>query len=362
MKFIQVYFGLYLLLCVNVFAQIPQNPNTKDGKGQKQGKWTQFYDKQYKELPSSNIAFYYRISEYKDNQPIGITRYYFISNNKLHFEGKIVKETADETLFQGTCAWFYENGNKMREITFDNQGNPTAFKLFDRNGKELSQEVSLAIEQFFQANQLFNSKEYQKAMEIYDKVEPLLMQDILGEDYHYLVLNIAECALKLKLYGKAARFFDKSIPLTKKQFGELDPEYEYVLTKAIDAYLFSNNIPQFEYATNELKTLYEKTKGKTSKEYIATMNGEAFGYFYQQKYDKAINALKQLLPLQEQVTGKKHKDYVTLVKSITDCYKQLNDCKNALPYLKEAQKLYEELNLTQLNDYQSVKKRLQECQ
>lgn len=355
-----VGFLCFLNWCL--YAQIPKNPNLKDSKGLKQGKWTQFYDKLYQEVSSSKDAYYYRISEYKDDQPVGITRYYFIEKNQLHFEGNIIKETANKTQYQGLCTWFYENGNKMREINFDNQGEPTSFKLFDRKGNELSQEVAQALEQFFQANQLYNDKEYQKAMDIYNKIEPLLSQDVLGDDYHYLILNIAECALKLKLYGKAARYFDKSLPLAKNQFGELHPEYEYVLQKAADAYLLSNNISQFEFVINELKTFYVKTKGTNSKEYVAIINSEAFGYYYHQKYDKALNALKNLLPIQEQITGKKHKDYVTIVKSITDCYEQMNDCKSALPYLREAKALYEELNLTHLNDYQSVIKRLQKCQ
>lgn len=356
--------SIILLWNIALWGQnIPKSPNQKDAQNRKQGKWTLLYDANYELVNSEKDAVYYRIADFKNNQSIGKTQYYFVSNGKLHFEGEVLEE-ADKSVekLKGFCIWYYDNGNKMREIDFDDKGNMKTIVQYDRNGKLLSQEVLDAINQFVQANQLYNEKKYQEALKIYEEIKPLLNIDILGpQDYYYMISNIALCSKHLKLYGKAAKFFDESLQILEKHYGKEDSEYGFILEQAADAALLTNNISKYDFLMEELKKFYEKTKGKNSKEYVAILNSAAFSYYYKRDYEKAAKLMEEVIPLQEKITGKNHQDYAILIYNIACCYYELKNCSKAMPYLNESKQLFEKLNLQSSNNYKGAVQKIQNC-
>lgn len=98
---------------------VPQHPNQTDRAGKKQGKWTYLLDKNDEPTLNKDSARYYRVIEYKDNVPVGLTRDYYFPSGVLQFEGKLISERP--TLFDTLPApkFFYENGttNRMFEAT-----------------------------------------------------------------------------------------------------------------------------------------------------------------------------------------------------------------------------------------------------
>ncbi len=352
-----------LFYAVLLGQNIPQNPNQKDAQNRKQGKWTLLYDADYKNVISEKDAVYYRIAEFKDGKSIGKTRYYFISNGKLHFEGEVLEET-DKSVekLKGFCVWYYENGNKMREIDFDDKGNVKTIHQYDRNGKLYSQDVLDAINKFTQANQLYEQKNYQEALKLYEEAKPSLNVDILGgADYYYLISGIALCAKHLKTYGKAAKYFEEALQIAEKYYGKEHSEYGFVLEQLGDLALLTNNIVKYDFYIEELKKFYEKTKGKNSKEYIAILNSAAFSYYYKQDFEKAAKMMEEVMPLQEKLTGKNSQDYAILVYNIACCYYELKNCNKAMPFLNEAKKLFEGLNLQSSNNYKGAIQKIQNC-
>lgn len=342
---------------------IPQNPNLKDSQNRKQGKWTLFYNANYEYVTSIKDAVYFRISEFKDGKAIGKTQYFFVNTGKLHFEGEVLEESEQSvTKLKGFCVWYYDNGVKMREMDFDENGNMKTIKQYDRTGKPFSQETLEAIDQFVQANQLFEQKKYEEALKIYEAIKPLLNMDILGgADYYYLISGIALCSKHLKLYGKASKYFDESLTIAEKHYGTEHSEYGFILEQAAEVALLTNNIVKYDFLIEQLKKFYEKTKGKNSKEYIGILNSAAFSYYYKQDFEKAAKLMEEILPIQEQLSGKNHQDYAVLIYNIACCYYELKNCNKALPYLNEAKKLFENLNLQSSNNYKGATQKIQNC-
>lgn len=353
-----------ILWSVTLVGQnIPTNPNQKDAQNRKQGKWTLLYDASYQNVESPKDAFYYRIAEYKDDKPIGKTQYYFVSNGKMHFEGEVLEET-DKFVekLKGFCVWYYDNGNKMREIDFDDKGNIKNLKQYDRNGKLLPQEVHNAIDKLIQADQLFEQNKYEEALKLYDEVKPLLTIEILGTtDYYSLLVNAALAAKQIKMYGKANKYFTEALSIVEKYYGKESKQYAFVLEHSADLALLTNNIAQYDFLIEELKKYYEKTKGKNSKEYVAVLNDVAFSYYYKQDFEKAAKMMEEVMPLQEKLTGKNSQEYAILVYNIGDCYYELKNCNRAMPFLNEAKKIFESLNLQSSNNYKGTIQKIQNC-
>ncbi len=352
---------IYYFLSVSG-QNIPKNPNQKDNQNRKQGKWTLLYNLLFRETDDEKNAVYYRISEFKDDKAVGITQYFFISNNQLHFEGEILEEENGEVKkLKGRNKWYFENGAIMREAEFDRNGNLISQKEYDKNGKDITAQYNKADINANKAVELFNQKKYSEALVIFEEALQFFNLLNYGESYYHLLTYAAISARDAKMYGKASKYYEQAMELALKGFGPYHENYAFIVESASANFLFANNITRYDYCIEELKKYYEKTKGKNSKEYIGVLNSAAFSYYYKQEFAKAIKSIKEILPLQEQLTGKNHKDYVTLVYDIACCYYELKDCSNAIPYLQESKNLMEKLNLKTSKDYQGVLDKLNQC-
>jgi len=84
--------------------------------GYKAGKWTLFYDVDWKEVNSMDEATFYReiIFSEKGNLTDNLVIDYY-KNGKKQFEGKLTG--IDPDIINGSCIYYYENGNKESEGT-----------------------------------------------------------------------------------------------------------------------------------------------------------------------------------------------------------------------------------------------------
>ncbi|MEO6303300.1 MAG: trypsin-like peptidase domain-containing protein [Bacteroidia bacterium] len=102
-------------------------------KGQKPVN-TSFFDKNG-QLSSVQDAFYFR----ETTDTLDFYRSYYAIDTSLYFAGKIVsaRDSSDQkNKYSGLCIWYYKNGNKRNEYTYDNNGslNGTSTDYFE-NGK-----------------------------------------------------------------------------------------------------------------------------------------------------------------------------------------------------------------------------------
>ncbi|MEI9921307.1 MAG: CHAT domain-containing protein [Bacteroidota bacterium] len=81
--------SLFLLLnSLQIFAQeqtIPQHPNITDANGMRQGWWSIELDDDFMRPLTKNDVKFYRVIEFKDDKPVGVTKIYFPSG-VLHQE------------------------------------------------------------------------------------------------------------------------------------------------------------------------------------------------------------------------------------------------------------------------------------
>ncbi len=348
---------------LNVYGQnIPQNPNQIDSQNRKQGKWTLYYNEKDELLNNEKGATYYRIAEYKDNKPIGTTKFYYIKNHQLYFEGQVGDEIDGQIQsLKGLNKWYWDNGNLMRIMEFDNQGNLIKFKEYEQDGKEVPQEIIAAKQNYIQAIQKFNEKKYEEALKIYEDCKKYLNYENFKVDYFYLVYDAGRAAQNIKQFGKAFKYFEEAVLIAEKHFGDNHDSYFDALDKAAEAALLTNNIVRYDFYVDKIKSFVEKKYGKNSQEYIGVMNSAAFSYYYKQDYEKAAKTMVNILPLQEKLTGKNHKDYALLLYNIGTCYYELKKCQEALPYLQEAKKLMENLNMQSSKDYQGAVSKINNC-
>jgi S1-C subfamily serine protease len=84
---------------------------------------------------SENLANYYR----EETDSASFFKSYFVTNNKLAFQGKITSPSSDDenkNVYQGKCTWYYKNGTVRSIRTYNEQGEETGnSRYFHESGK-----------------------------------------------------------------------------------------------------------------------------------------------------------------------------------------------------------------------------------
>jgi len=87
-NYLKLFILLFVLVCSQLQAQdIPKNPNKTDKDGKRQGKWTIWYDKDWKIINDEKGVEFFRIITYKDDKPVGLVKDHYkngIDNQKHH--------------------------------------------------------------------------------------------------------------------------------------------------------------------------------------------------------------------------------------------------------------------------------------
>jgi antitoxin component YwqK of YwqJK toxin-antitoxin module len=155
MKMLNTLSAVFFLLLLNANAvlsqTIPQNPNKIDQNGLRQGKWTILYDKNWQPTKEERLVAYYRIIDYKDSKVQGKIKAYSIDSILL-WEGSFNSTNLDcasgceDCLCEGLIIFYYENGNKAQEISYQNGKKHGTARYYDQNSK-LAQEVEYENDQ-----------------------------------------------------------------------------------------------------------------------------------------------------------------------------------------------------------------------
>ncbi|HYC85756.1 MAG TPA: CHAT domain-containing protein [Chryseosolibacter sp.] len=194
-------FLLHLLIVVFITIghlvcgqSIPKNPNQL-ANGQRQGKWTLMFDKDWNEITEPSKAAYYRLIEYNQGKPTGIARDYF-ANGKLQWEGQLLGENPDVN--SGTCIWYNEDGTKQREANYVN-GKLEGKEILYFQGKKLAEGT--------------NTNDKKNLDWIY-----------YGTDYNSLSATATQY-YHLKDHANAEAAFKKALDLAVKSYGTSSVQY-----------------------------------------------------------------------------------------------------------------------------------------
>jgi CHAT domain-containing protein len=122
---------------LDVFAQIPKNPNQGTKKGKRQGTWTILYDKDWGVTTSEDRAEFYRIISYANDKPVGRVKDFYLSG-QLQCEMTLLADRP-EAIHDGVTTWYtidgikqvergYSNGELLTEVFFKKDGTRSLLK------------------------------------------------------------------------------------------------------------------------------------------------------------------------------------------------------------------------------------------
>ena len=98
------------------------------------GQTVEYYDGDWNRIDSKEGAEYYREINYDEKgKPIGLVKDYYITG-ELQFTGRMI--SIDPELMDGTCTWYYKNGQKSQEATYQRGAIVQGPRNWSRNGKE----------------------------------------------------------------------------------------------------------------------------------------------------------------------------------------------------------------------------------
>ncbi|MGP8214003.1 MAG: toxin-antitoxin system YwqK family antitoxin [Bacteroidia bacterium] len=131
MKFLIIF--LFFFCAISVKGQQDGFNNKAEAKnvmvnGLKEGKWMEYIDSTEK-ISTNSKSPYYRLTIYKNGQPVGKVREYY-NSGKLKFEKPYL-----EGMLNGLEKDYYENGNLKRETYYKNGNANGVEKDYYKNGK-----------------------------------------------------------------------------------------------------------------------------------------------------------------------------------------------------------------------------------
>lgn len=284
---------IFLTVLLGVFAhaviaqKIPQNPNKIEG-GQRQGKWTLLFDKDWKEIGDPGQAKYYRLIEYQAGKPTGTARDYF-ADGRLQWEGQLLSENPDVNT--GICTWYNEDGTKQRESTFVNG---------KREGKEVL---------------YFQGKKYAEGT--YTNEQKNLDWIYYATDYSSLSA-IATQLYQRKEYTKAEPAFKKTLAVAIENYGTSSVPYRDTRWWMYYVYSESGNIPEAITALRDAARASAVLRDEFEIRVIEDAEKYADKLKTDKKYDAAISLYQLAARTREQRNWLSDASYYKDLKGILD--------------------------------------------
>lgn len=92
-----------------------------------------YTDEDFVRTTKDNAKYYCVSEEFQEGLPL--YKCYFISNDNLQFKGRMVFN--DLNTLEGTCVWYYENGNKYRRGNFKKGKNDGFYEFWNQKETKL---------------------------------------------------------------------------------------------------------------------------------------------------------------------------------------------------------------------------------
>ncbi len=340
-----VYASFFLLIGTSfLFGQnIPSLQPNKSIESIKEGEWVIWYTKNWQQTDNRDSVAYYRKIKYKNGQPDGIVRDYFLSGN-VQWEGQLISDNPD--VQTGLSIWYYENGHKNRSCNFI-------------NGKEEGQDTSFyengnVLEIYNYTNGLKDGKSYTFYENGNRNIEAEFEKGLLtGQITFFLkdgskdrsekientwseLLDHVTKLYEMKFYEESIIFANRALELVKNEFGEDHPQFNYILNYIVSTYSI---LGQYEKALPfllKIKEKTEKTYGENSPEYGRILKNLASLYQDMGSYDIALSFYLESLKITEKALGKNNTAYGTSLNNLALIYSKMGQYEKALPLYIEA--------------------------
>ncbi len=328
-----------LLACttLNVYAQIPKNPNQTDANGKRQGKWTIYFDEDWTIVKETHAYIrYYRLLTYQDDKPVGkVTDYY--KSGTLQFEGVMSADRPKE-IREGIVNYYDEKGRKMRSETCQNN-KTISTQYFDSQGNETLNNWEVITEK---ADDLYGDKKYQEALPLYEEAQTKVEDEYGKEGSAYATTcnNLGYAYNKLKIYDKAERYLTESQKAYEKLVGKESLKYALACTSLASLYKYSLNnstkaLPLYE----EAQRIYQKVVGKEDERFVSVLTDILDSKEKEGKTASMIASYEEIIQLQPKVGQSEYRTYAHHLYIVAKHYRSIGKHE-------QAEKLYNEVLTT----------------
>ncbi|MCZ8353350.1 MAG: CHAT domain-containing protein [Cyclobacteriaceae bacterium] len=323
----------FLLLLCFVFVSIvlpaqtiPQHPN-KTENGLRQGNWAIWYDKDWNETKNKDSVAFYRLIEYKDDIPVGLTSDYY-SNGKLQMQGKLLAEKPKE-IWDGKVTYYFPSGNKEKEEYYEKGKLQADALLFKEDGTI----DSIALADYFYNNSF------------YERAEPLLLHNkksiekTVGKwnrDYALACTKLGFLYRTIVLFSKAELYYLEAREVYERISGKESIEYARANGNLGELYYTQGYYSKAEPLQVNSKNTFEKIHGKFSSPYAnACVNmGNLFARLG--RFTEAENLLIEAKEIQEKIASKNSYGYARACSNLAVLYSTYKFYLKALPLYEEA--------------------------
>jgi CHAT domain-containing protein len=273
---------LFIVSGFSVFGQkIPANPNNRDAKGLRQGKWTILFDNDWRAITDSSKVMYYRLIEFEDDKPVGMVRDYYLGG-QIQFEGTLIADKPEEVL------------------------DPTKpIHYYMENGEE---NIGLGITEIaMEYNRLGN---YEVALSFAVKAKDAFEKQFGKESSHYSeqLLRVANLNTQLGYYTKAESIFQEALDLQERLTGKDNELYGRMLMRAAGVRFQMGNNEKAEPMFQEARDILVRSLGKDNRIYSIVLNSLGNVNSSKGNYREAANFYRESLKVLEKINGP-NRDY-----------------------------------------------------
>jgi hypothetical protein len=351
-----------VLLILSVFGaaaqnQIPYQKNKIDRDGRRQGKWCITFNASWKETKAKDSVAYYRVIEYVNDKPTGITNDYYVFGKK-QWSGTLLQDRPVE-IPNGGVTYYFEDGSVSLQANFV-EGIKTGLEIrYNRDGtkhheaqyenNELTKldffqnNEKIKLQQLWErANDEFDNRRYEQAEEsLYDLYAGVKLS--MGADDR----NCAFIMNQLSLVDFALGKNDDAL----NYVGEMRRICELKNTPKDTAYrdmLYGQMMPLKKAGRhNEIGPLLEKVisieleiSGENSPTYTTFQRTLGDYYWLVKKYQEAervylqsIERIKKLFPMQPE-------QYNYETASLGNIYESTQNYEQAEKLYRESIEIY----------------------
>lgn len=337
-------FCIALLACIAIsffsFSQaIPKNPNVTDAKGLRQGKWTLLFDTNWNPVTEKSKAVYYRLIEYENDKPTGVVRDYYPSG-KVQWQGKLLADRPKE-VNDGEAIWFRETGTKEM-MKFFEKGNIIKEVNFDEKGNEIietAETLNAKGEQAYQAGQ------YDQAISYFSQsLKFTELQD--GKDnamYATALNNLGYMFLTKGNFSVADSLYHETLEIRERVLGKNHQDYGSTLYSLGELNAFSGKLHDAEALYNQAVEIYKNTIEIDDEYYVLAYNNLGVLYSEMGRYDEAIRYLESVVDSRARVKGNETMEYAQAINNLSDVYSRVGEYRKAEKLCREALRIREKV-------------------
>ncbi|MGB4205130.1 MAG: CHAT domain-containing protein [Bacteroidales bacterium] len=311
MKFRTLIFLTCFLIppIIGYSQKLPDQEPNRTINGKKEGKWVYWLDSNFHNTEIQDSVVYYRISDYQNDELIGITSSFYKSG-KIQFKGRVISE--DPIIIEGNAKWYYENGNISEDCNYE-------------NGKMEGDVISYFEDGFIESKAIYKNNKKDGPFEMY---YPNHNKKCSGQFWHGRKMG------EWLWYNEDGSFDEKeeNEDIESLEWREIDDSIQQLL-----------NDKQYEKAypliLDHLEVVRKNFTNDKEKYALAIIKLAEYLYLFESDYYKAANYFKEVVDIHKVNTVLSNEEYEQILINLLKINRNIGDYESAMNYGLEAESI-----------------------